>query len=103
MDKRDYEIVQYINRYCDDVVRTIKRFGNSYEIFLKDTDFYNSVSMSIMQIGELTIKLSDNFKDKIKSKIPWGLIKGMRNYFVHAYAVMDKKIYGIRLLTIFPG
>jgi len=48
--------------------------------------------MSIMQIGELSIKLSDDFKEYSREKVAWDLIKGMRNLFVHVYATMDKDI-----------
>jgi uncharacterized protein with HEPN domain len=90
MDKSDLETVKYIKRYCEDIAVAIKRFGSSYEVFSKDTDFYNSVSMSIMQIGELSARLSDEFKDITRTQMPWGLIKGMRNHFAHAYAAMER-------------
>jgi uncharacterized protein with HEPN domain len=46
--------------------------------------------MSIMQIGELAGGLSDEFKDKTRVQMPWGLMKGMRNHFAHGYATMEK-------------
>lgn len=48
--------------------------------------------MSIMQIGELSISLSDEFKDATREKMQWGLVRGMRNMFAHTYAKMDKTI-----------
>jgi len=90
MDKGDYNRIKHIQRYCEDISGTIQRFGDSFEIFSQDIDFYNSVSMSIMQIGELSVGLSDGFKDSTKTQMPWGQIKGMRNHFAHGYATMDK-------------
>jgi uncharacterized protein with HEPN domain len=81
-------------RYCEDIAKSIDRFGNSFEVFLRDTDFYNSVSMSIMQIGELACGLSDEFKGETRARMPWGLMKGMRNQFAHAYATIDNSDIG---------
>lgn len=90
MDKGDLERIRHIKQYCEDIAAAIKRFGSSYETFSEDTDFYNSISMSIMQIGELSGNLSDEFKDATREQIPWGLMKGMRNHFAHAYDSMDR-------------
>jgi uncharacterized protein with HEPN domain len=46
--------------------------------------------MSIMQIGELSSTLSNEFKDATRTQMPWGLIKGMRNHLVHSYVTMDR-------------
>ena len=90
-NSKDISIVQHMKEYCEDIRRTVNRFGNSFEVFSQDLDYRNSVSMSIMQIGELTGNLSDDFKKQTGSEIPWRLIKGMRNYFAHGYAYMEKK------------
>ena len=62
MDKGDLERIKHMKRYCEDIAATVKRCGNSFETFASDTDFYNSISMSIMQIGELSGSLSEDFK-----------------------------------------
>lgn len=90
MDKGDMERIKHMKQYCDDIAAAINRFGDSFEAFSIDTDFYNSISMSIMQIGELSGGLSDGFKETTREQMPWGLIKGMRNHFAHGYATMDK-------------
>ncbi len=90
MDKRDYERIKHIIRYCEDIAASIKRFGDSFDVFSNDTDFYNSLSMSIMQIGELSGGLSESFKKDTSELIPWGLIRGMRNHFAHGYATMER-------------
>jgi uncharacterized protein with HEPN domain len=48
--------------------------------------------MSMMQIGELSGSLSDEFKDATRGEMKWSAIKGMRNLFAHAYASMDKQV-----------
>ena len=90
MDRGDIERVKHIKRYCEDITAAIVRFGNTFDIFQQDIDFYNSVSMSIMQIGELAVGLSQEFQDATLEQMPWGLIKGMRNRFAHSYATMDR-------------
>ena len=90
MDRGDLERIRHIERYCKDIAATIRRFGDSYEAFSQDTDYHNSVSMSIMQIGEISVNLSDEFKDATRTQMAWGLMKGMRNHFAHAYAAMDR-------------
>ena len=90
MDRGDINRIKHIKRYCEDISATIIRFGNSFDAFQQDTDFYNSISMSIMQIGELSVGLSSEFQDATRTQIPWGLIKGMRNRFAHSYATMDR-------------
>jgi len=88
MERVDIDRIRHIKLYCEGIANTIKRFGDSYEIFTSDKDFYLSVSMSIMQIGELSSGLSDEFKNATRTHMPWGLIKGMRNHFAHGYAMM---------------
>jgi len=90
MDRGDLDRIRHIKQYCEDISKTIKRFGDSFNGFSQDIDYYNSVSMSIMQIGELAGGLSDAFKDSTRTQMPWGLMKGMRNHFSHGYATMEK-------------
>ena len=92
MESNDLRRIAHIKHYCEDIDKTVKRFGDNYDIFITDTDYINSVSMSIMQIGELTAGLSDDFKDRTKDQMQWGLIRGMRNMFAHTYQKMDKTI-----------
>lgn len=88
---RDVSVLKHIIKYCDDIEATIDRFGRDFNIFEKDVDYKNSVSMSTMQIGELTTHLSDEFKQNTSSEIPWNLIKAMRNHYAHGYYFMNNK------------
>ena len=90
MDSSDFQRIAHIKEYCEDIARAIGRFGADVETFLSDVDYYKSVSMSIMQIGELSIGLSEEFKESTGEQMQWGLIRGMRNMFAHTYAKMDK-------------
>jgi uncharacterized protein with HEPN domain len=90
MKSSDIQRIQRIKTYCADIEQTVSRFGSDYAIFKVDRDFYNSVSMSMMQIGELSAGLSEDFKRETSGIIPWGLVKSMRNMFAHAYHSMEK-------------
>lgn len=90
MNNSDLQRIEHIRVYCGDVAKTIARFGEDYDTFAADTDYLNSVSMSIMQIGELSVGLSDEFKKSTGAQMQWGAIRGMRNMYAHAYAKMDK-------------
>ena len=103
MDRGDRERIAHIKVYCEDIAAAIKRFGDSFDTFQQDRDFLNSVSMSIMQIGELSVGLSDSFKSATKEKMQWDLIRGMRNMFAHTYAKMEKATIWDTALNDIPG
>ena len=92
MKNRDLHCVQHIKVYCEHVENAIRRFGNDYAIFDKDADYYFSVSMAIMQIGELSKSLSDDFKESTKDKMAWGKMRALRNMYAHEYGNMDKLV-----------
>jgi uncharacterized protein with HEPN domain len=92
MNNSDLQRIERIKTYCEDVAQTIERYGNSIEIFADDRDYVNSVSMSILQIGELSIGLSEGFKDITRDHVQWDAMKGMRNYFAHGYGSMDRSV-----------
>ena len=90
MDNSDIQRIRHIKSYCEDIADAVNYLKNSYDTFLKNNHYANSISMCMMQIGELSVGLSDGFKDATREQMPWGLMKGMRNRFAHAYAVMEK-------------
>jgi len=92
MNSGDIQRIQHIKTYCEDIAETIGRFGQDYNTFTTDKDYFNSISMSMMQIGELSSTLSDDFKNDTKDNMQWGAMKGMRNLFAHAYAAMNKEV-----------
>lgn len=81
----DLQRLEHIRDYCDAIINTIDRYGNSYEKFLADGDFQRSVAFSILQIGELSSGLSQEFRQSTTNRVQWGPIKGMRNWVVHNY------------------
>ena len=90
LDREVCTIIQ-IMHYCEDISAAIKRFGNSYNALISDDDYKNSVSMCVFQIGELSVRLSDDFKEKYNG-VPWHEIKGMRNVVAHEYEKMKDDV-----------
>ena len=92
MTNRDKDIILHIIRYCDNVAEDIREFGDTFEDFEAKRSFRDSVSMNILQIGELSHNLSEEFRESTKQNVPWKDIYNMRNHFAHGYELMDNKI-----------
>lgn len=66
----------------------MERFGRDHELFRADQIYRNAAALCILQIGELTGKLTDDFKAQ-HPNIPWRQIKAMRNIVAHSYGTVD--------------
>ncbi len=88
----DFDILKHIIRYCNNIEALIGRFGNDFSKFKTDLAYRDSVSMNILQIGELTAHLSEEYRNSTKDHIPWRAIKSMRNLFAHSYGNMNFEI-----------
>lgn len=86
---KNIETLKYMRDYCGDIRATIERFGNDKAIFDVDRDYRNSICMSLLQIGELTGHLTEEFREGTKGTIYWPAVKGMRNLFAHNYGAVD--------------
>ena len=92
MNRGDWQRLLHMRTYCEDIAKFIDRFSDDFQIFTADRAYFNAVSMCILQIGELANGLSDEFREETKSEMPWGMIRGMRNWLAHSYAETDEKI-----------
>ncbi|MCL2403386.1 MAG: DUF86 domain-containing protein [Coriobacteriia bacterium] len=92
MNNRDIQYFEIIGEYCDDVSRTLKRFGQDFSTFVNDYDYYNSVLMGIFQIGEIVNKLSDSAREELDCEIESHKIIAVRNRIAHAYDDLDKHV-----------
>jgi uncharacterized protein with HEPN domain len=90
MDK-ETGIIKHLLTQCENILQAKKRFGDSFDMFTADTDYFNSVSMGLLQIGELANHLSDEFLTAHKD-IPWKQVIGLRNRVVHGYGMLDKEV-----------
>ena len=87
--ERDRLIVRHIRQYCVEIQETHAMFSHSHTAFVENHVYRNAVSMGLMQIGELSGRLSDDFRNA-HSDIPWKQIRGMRNLFAHQYLGLDQ-------------
>lgn len=92
MANRDKSVLEHIKNYCEDISSFIERFGDDYNTFIGDRAYFNAVAMCILQIGELSNSLSEEFRAETSGKIPWANIKGMRNIVAHNYGSLDEKL-----------
>ncbi len=88
----DLQRISSMLDYCDEIAKTISRYGESYDIFDNDADYQRSISFSILQIGELSGGLSQEYRTATSDQMQWKAMKGMRNMVAHSYGSMSREI-----------
>ena len=88
----DLQRLQHMEEYCQAIQKTMERYGQSFDIFDADPDYQRSVTFCILQIGELSVGLSQQFKDETAQDIQWAAVRGMANLVAHSYGTMDRRI-----------
>lgn len=88
----DYQRIKHIRDYCIAIQNTIQRYGGSFEQYAADVDYQRSIAFSLLQIGELSGGLSEEYKRQTSNRMPWNQLKGMRNMFAHSYGKMDHAV-----------
>jgi uncharacterized protein with HEPN domain len=83
-ESRDISILERIVAYCDEIDITKDYFGNSKDVLLANRIYKNALSMCVLQIGELTTLLTEEFRST-HTDVPWNDIKKMRNIAAHHY------------------
>lgn len=94
MNRRDRTILEKICGYCAEVERTHEYFKHDKDLFFDRANgfvYRNSITMPILQIGELAKKLSEEFRNSHRD-IPWREVMGMRDIFAHHYGSLDYDI-----------
>jgi len=87
-DNRNADVLRRIVSYCNEISDTIQRFGEDYEVFSKDSVYKNATALCVLQIGELTTHLTNDFKQTYTG-MPWTQIKALRNVVAHNYGKID--------------
>ena len=85
----DFQRIQHIYDYCSDIANMLERFGESYRAFQSDAAYQKVIAFDILQIGELSGKLSREYRLATANRIQWSLVKGVRNIVVHDYGSVD--------------
>lgn len=88
---RDKNILIHIVEYCTQIEETVDHFGNDYSIFASNNIYRNACCLCLLQIGELTYSLSDEFK-AAHAGVPWKQIRGFRNIVAHAYGTIEPPV-----------
>lgn len=91
MNKRDEVIVAKLLGYCYEIEATHRFFQDDRVLFCDEQKgfvYRNSITMPILQIGELTKALSKEFRD-LHKEIPWKDVAGTRDIFAHHYGEID--------------
>ena len=98
---KDIGIIKLILEYIESILGTQKRFGNDVLVFKSDKDYFNSVCMNLLQIGELSHHLTSEFI-KSHTDIPWKNIIGLRNVVVHGYGQLDIETVWATVISDIP-
>ena len=86
--ERDASVLKHIIRYCDEINDAVIKHKLTLEKINSDNIYKNALSMCILQIGELTNALSEEFRST-NQEIPWREIKRMRDKAAHHYGAFD--------------
>jgi len=81
-------VLRHIISYCNDIQEAVQRFGEDYAVFKQDSVYKNATALCVLQIGELTTHLTEDFKQTYTG-IPWTQIKALRNLIAHNYGKID--------------
>ena len=68
--ERDTDSLLMILDHCERIDACVKRFGDDYDSYFNDPDYQDAVKMNLLQIGEISNRLSDDCTGRISS-IPW--------------------------------
>lgn len=99
----DLQRIKHIRDYCTEIEKTVMRYGRAFAIFDSDPDYQRSVSFSILQIGELSGGLTQEYRQATADRVQWGPIKGMRNLVAHNYGSMSREIIWETATTDIPA
>lgn len=85
MTKTDLDVLELMALHCNDITSAVKIFGDDIKIFIANRVYQHAVIDCLLQIGELTTHLSEEFKADTSSEIDWIGLKVFRNISAHRY------------------
>jgi len=89
LSRRDETITRKIIREIETINRFIAEMSEPE--FLADDKTQRAVTMTLINIGELSKAYTEDFLDS-KKNIPWKAIQATRNIAAHNYEVVDMSI-----------
>ncbi|MBI5729806.1 MAG: DUF86 domain-containing protein [Ignavibacteriales bacterium] len=94
--QKDKNCLQNILESINKIDNYTQLFHNADELY-NDNKSFDAVLMNFVIIGEMVVKLSDEFKQD-NSSVDWSNIKGFRNIIAHQYFGIDaEEVWGIVL------
>lgn len=99
MNNRDFQIVNKILKEIEVIEELI--IGFDLEKFLSDERTKRAVCMTIINIGELTKSLNEDFRNAY-SNVPWKSIAGMRDITAHKYQTLKMGDVWITIVNDIP-
>jgi len=90
MNIRTRNILEHIQEDAQDAMKFASEL-ESADALASNRLYRKAIVMSILNIGELTKHLPEDFKSE-NSDIPWKQITGMRDIAAHGYGEMDDDI-----------
>ena len=91
--ERDIDSLLMILDHCERIEACVKRFGDDYDSYINDLDYQDAVKMNLLQIGEISNRISDECTGRI-SGVPWRAVYGLRNVIAHGYeSLVEERIW----------
>lgn len=88
MQDKDVFLLEDIIEHCEKVEQIARLCNNNFATFSSEDVYESSCAFHVMQIGELSNALSDNFKNN-HPEVEWFKIVGLRNRIAHEYGDID--------------
>ena len=82
MNEKDKKIVETIIDYCNRLNQHMQSCDNDKEIYFSNILYKDACALVIIQIGEFTGRLSEDFRNKYDG-VDWRQLKGLRNIMAH--------------------
>jgi uncharacterized protein with HEPN domain len=99
MRDRDQSHLEEMNEETEFIVRAVT--GVSKDEFLKNDLLQRAICMAMINIGECTNRLSDEFTEK-HDELPWIQMVGLRNVTAHGYRSLDMELVWKTVTTDIP-
>ncbi|MBQ9020096.1 DUF86 domain-containing protein [Candidatus Saccharibacteria bacterium] len=101
MDSRDVFLLEMIITYADELKSAISDYSIDEQVIEDNASFRGMVAFFVLQIGEISRSLSDQFKEA-HPEVEWGMIAGMRNTIVHSYGKILPDILWSTVISDIP-
>ncbi len=100
MIDRTSSILKHMLEDAQDIQRFAKEIDN-FESFIANTLYRKAIILSILNIGELTKHLPQEFRSE-HNEIKWKEIAGMRNIAAHEYRMINDRVVWQTVMNSIP-